>query len=390
MVSATAAVLDGVRVKLPPWSVTGRPPSRLLVLVPLLSMVRTPLGFTVAAIVFPPASVPAPFRLRVPWKTVKALVKTIEFAVVMFRVPVPHFSMLKYWLAVVVAAVALLLRLIVPAPVNTSARAEVVVLLIVPLMLRVAPASAPIAESVSIRTTPVVVLVVPASACSWPPKLMPPLATLVAEVLMFSAFETLTPLSWMAAPIWPATVMEPVPSALALLSLTAPAFTVIEPAKFWLPVMSRMPFSCFTKPVAFTRVFVPLMVRVLPSDTSRMLLAAVALLKLIVRPVLKLPVARSVEVPVVALIVTWLAALPSWLLALTESTPCPIVSVPVRVALLSALRTNVPAPALVNPAEPVSAPLRYKPWVTLDAVAVPPTLNVAPELSVSAWEICNP
>ena len=64
-VSLVAAALE-IRLKLPPTKVNGRPPKRLVTNVPELSSVSVAPGFTVAAIVLPPARVPAAFKLTVP------------------------------------------------------------------------------------------------------------------------------------------------------------------------------------------------------------------------------------------------------------------------------------------------------------------------------------
>ena len=100
-----------------------------------------------------------------------------------------------------------------------------------PRILSVDPESAPIAESNPIVIRPVVVLV-PATLSSCPPKLMPPSNALPVSWSDIRLGTVTPPESCTAAPVTAtlgATTIVPLPAPLALLRRTAPALTVMPP-----------------------------------------------------------------------------------------------------------------------------------------------------------------
>jgi len=119
------------------------------------------------------------------------------------------------------------------------------------------------------------------------------------------------PDNWRAAPTAAPKPIAPDPSALELDTFSAPALIVTVPAKLWLPLISKVPLSCLVKPAALMIEFVPVRFSVWLAMTSMMLLAAVALAKLMERPLLMPPVPMARSAVVVPLMVIVLAVLPS-------------------------------------------------------------------------------
>ena len=159
-----------------------------------------------------------------------------------------------------------------PAPVNASVRPVVVALLMPPVMLRVAPESAPIAASKFIVMGPETVLL-PETLCNWPPKLMPPKRTLFTPWRLMGLAKVRPPESWRAAPVALAageTEIGPLPPAVALVSLTAPALMLSPPVQVpFAAARIKTPLSfLISLLVAAARVNAVSRVKNLPAVTS--------------------------------------------------------------------------------------------------------------------------